>query len=96
VTVEMKPSTKSTVADDRVHESVRRRIDGCSYEFIFDKVTWHCHDGHLTLRGCVPSFHRKQQLQELLRGIERVTQITNSLDVASSTGVSSARSHRPK
>jgi hypothetical protein len=96
VTVEMKPSAKGTVANDRVHETVRRRIHGCSYKFIFSKVTWHYIDGQLTLRGCVPSFHLKQLLQELLRGIEHVTQITNSVDVVSSTGVSSERSHQPK
>lgn len=60
------------------------------------KVTWHYNDGQLTLRGCVPSFHMKQLLQELLRGIEQVTQITNSVDVISSTGLSSERSHTPE
>ena len=90
--MEMKLFAKGTIADDRVHETVRRRIDGCSYKFIFGKTTWHYNDGQLTLRGCVPSFHLKQQLQELLRGIEHVTQITNSVDVVSSTGLSSERS----
>jgi hypothetical protein len=85
-TVEMKPSAEGTVVDNRVHETVRRRIDGCSYKFIFNKVTWHCIDGQLTLRGSVPSFHLKQLLQELLRGIEHVAQITNRVDVVNSTG----------
>ena len=96
MTVEMKPSTKGSVADDRVHEAVSRCLASCSYKFMFRKVTWHCHDGHLTLLGCVPSFHLKQQLQEFLRGIEHVTRITNSVDVVSSTGMSSARSHQRK
>jgi hypothetical protein len=91
VTVETKPSVKGTIADDRVHQTVRQRIDGCSYKFIFSKVTWHYHDGQLVLRGCVPSFHLKQQLQELLRGIEYVTMVTNSVDVVSSTGLISER-----
>jgi hypothetical protein len=82
----MKPSAEGTIVDNHVHETVRRRIDGCSYKFIFNKVTWHCIDGQLTLRGCVPSFHLKQQLQELVRGIEHVTQITNNVDVVSATG----------
>ena len=96
MTVKIKPSAKKAIANDRVRDIVRRRIDGCSYKFIFSKVTWHCNDGKLTLHGCVPSFHLKQQLQELLRGIEQVTQITNSVDVISSTGLSSKRSHAPK
>ena len=90
--MEMEPSTNGTAADERIHETVRRRIDGCSYKFIFGNVTWHCNDGHLTLRGCVPSFYLKQVLQELLHGIERVKLITNSVDVVSSTGMSSERS----
>ena len=90
--MEMEPSTNGTAADERIHETVRRRIDGCSYKFIFGNVTWHCNDGHLTLRGCVPNFYLKQVLQELLHGIERVKLITNSVDVVSSTGLSSERS----
>jgi hypothetical protein len=94
--MEMEPSTNGTAADECIHETVRRRIDGCSYKFVFGNVTWHCNDGHLTLRGCVPSFYLKQVLQELLHGIERVALITNSVDVVSSTGISSQRSHKPK
>ena len=90
--MEMDQSTNGTAADERIHETVRRRIDGCSYRFIFGNVTWHCNDGHLTLRGCVPNFYLKQVLQELLHGIGRVKLITNSVDVVSSTGMSSVRS----
>ena len=64
-------------------------------ELIFGNVTWHCNDGHLTLRGCVPNFYLKQVLQELLHGIEQVKQITNSVDVVSSTGMSSERPLNP-
>ena len=63
-----------------------------TYKFVFGNVTWHCNDGHLTLHGCVPNFYLKQVLQELLRGIERVKLITNSVDVVSATGLSSDRS----
>ena len=94
--MEMEPSPNRTAADERIHETIRRRIDGCSYKFIFMKVTWHCQDGHLTLRGCVPNFYLKQVLQELLRGIEQVKLITNSVDVVSSAGMSSERSDKPK
>jgi hypothetical protein len=83
--MEMEPSANGTTDDERVHETVRRRIDGCSYKWMFGNVTWHCNDGHLTLRGCVPSFHLKQMLQELLLGIEQVMQLTNSVDVEGSS-----------
>lgn len=94
--MEMKPSTNETAADERIHETVRRRIDGCSYKIIFGNVTWHCNEGQLTLRGSVPNYHLKQVLQELLHGIEQVKQITNSVDVVRSTGLSSARPDKPK
>ena len=91
--MEMEASTNGTAADERIHETVRRRIDGCSYRIIFGNVTWHCNDGYLTLRGHVPNFYLKQVLQELLHGIGRVKLITNSVVVVSSTGMSSVRSH---
>jgi hypothetical protein len=87
--MEMEPSTNDTSADERIHETVRRRIDGCSYKIVFGNVTWHCNEGHLTLRGRVPNYYLKQVLQELLHGIERVKLITNSVDVVSATGISS-------
>lgn len=88
--MEMKPSTNGTADDESIHDTVRRRIDGCSYKITFGNVTWHSDDGHLTLRGSVPTFYLKQVLQELLHGIERVRLITNSVDVASSTGLRAA------
>ena len=94
--MEMKSSTTGIAADERIRETVRRRIDGCSYKFIFSNITWHCNDGHLTLRGCVPTFYLKQLLQELLHDIERVKLISNSVDVVSSTGLSSERSDQSK
>ena len=87
-------STTHTAVDKRIQETVRHRIDGCSYKFIFDNVTWHSNEGHLTLWGRVPNFYLKQVLQELLHGIEQVTQITNSVDVVSSTGISSVWSDK--
>lgn len=85
--MEMEPSTNGTAADERIHETVRRRIDGCSYRIIFGNVTWHFNDGHLTLRGRVPNFYLKQVLQELLHGIKQVKQITNSVVVEGSSGL---------
>ena len=94
--MEMEPSANGTAADERIHETVRRRIDGCSYKLMFGNVTWHCNDGHLTLRGCVPNFHLKQMLQELLRGIEQVKQLTNNVDVEGSSGRESRTAPKSK
>ena len=83
------PLTENRLVSASVDDAVRRRIEGCSYRFVFDKITWQYEDEMLTLRGCVPSFHLKQVLQELLRGIEEVQCIANNVDVVSSSGLSS-------
>jgi osmotically-inducible protein OsmY len=41
------------------------------------------HEGVLTLRGHVSSFYLKQLAQTLVRGVDRVEEIKNRLEVAS-------------
>ncbi len=41
-----------------------------------------CHNGHLVLRGRVPTFYLKQVAQTLVRQLPQVRQIENRLDVA--------------
>lgn len=77
--------------NDRVDEVVHRRLEACSYRYVFEKVAWQYDDGRLTLRGSVPSFYLKQVLQELLRNIEQIDCLANEVDVVSSTGLSSER-----
>lgn len=78
-------------AGRRVDEAVRRRMATCPYRYVFNKINWQFDDGKLTLSGCVPSFHLKQMLQELLRNIDGVKDIANDVDVVSSSGLSSER-----
>jgi osmotically-inducible protein OsmY len=87
------PPSKSTdeTAREVLNQHIRNRIAQCSYRFYFNQVSWHLHDGQLTLHGCVPSFYMKQMLQTLLRDIEGVQQIDNRVEVVSSEGLSSAR-----
>ena len=73
----------------RVDLAIRHQIDGCPYAFYFNRVTWRFDRGQLTLDGCVPNFYLKQMLQTILRDIESVTQVTNNVEVVSSTGLSS-------
>jgi len=72
-----------------VEDTVRHRLEGCSYRFVFDKITWHFDDGTLTLEGCVPSFYLKQVLQELLRNIAQIDRIENDVAVVNASGLSS-------
>lgn len=81
--------TSRGLIDGSVEDAVRRRLEDCSYNFVFDKVSWQFADGTLTLQGCVPSFYLKQVLQELLRNIAQVDRIENDVAVVSSTGLSS-------
>ncbi len=68
--------------------AVRRKLAGCSYNVVFDKISWKFDDGTLTLQGYVPSFYLKQVLQELLLGIGEIDRIQNDVAVVSSTGLS--------
>lgn len=77
--------------EEDVLRSVRRRIDDCQHGFIFRKVSAEFHEGELILRGKVPSFYLKQNLQQLLSTIPSVSKITNQVDVISSNGLSSVR-----
>lgn len=38
-------------------------------------------NGHIVLRGRVDSYYQKQMVQELLRGIEGIAEISNQLEV---------------
>jgi len=73
----------------RVDAGVRERLGNCPYSHYFNRVTWCYVRGTLTLEGCVPTFYLKQVLQTMLRGLEHVDQVSNEVDVVSSTGLSS-------
>lgn len=88
--------TPHSMITSNIDDAVRRRVEGCSYGFVFDKVSWQFDDGILTLRGCVPSFYLKQMLQELLRDIYHVKQIRNEVDVVRANGLSSVRPNNPR
>ncbi len=90
------PLTEEGTMSASVDDAVRRRIEGCPYRFAFDKLTWRYEDGTLTIQGCVPSFHLKQVLQELLRNIEGIRRIENSVDVVNSNGLSSDSPNTPR
>jgi hypothetical protein len=74
-----------------MREAVRERLTDCPYAYYFNKVSWRCTGGTLTLAGEVTTFHLKQILQTILRDLEQVERIENDVDVVSSTGLSSER-----
>ena len=87
--IDSKP-VPQTLTDRRYVEAcVQKRLENCTYRFVFDKITWHYEAGSLTLSGCLPSFYLKQVLQEMMRGIDQVEHVHNDVDVVSSTGLSS-------
>ena len=75
--------------ESRFDECVRERISECPYSYYFKDVTWEHEAEELVLEGRVPTFYMKQVLQTLLRGVGAVKQITNNVNVISSTGLSS-------
>jgi hypothetical protein len=62
------------------HEHFLRRAD--RFEFRFRK-------GRLLVKGCVPSFYLKQQLQSALRDIVTYCPVDNQVSVVSGFGLSS-------
>jgi len=89
-------ATSHSLMNWSVDDAVRRRLKGCSYNFVFDKVSWQFDGGTLTLQGCVPSFYLKQVLQELLRDMRQIDRIENDVAVVSSTGLSSDRTNKAR
>jgi osmotically-inducible protein OsmY len=45
------------------------------------KLHFVAHEGHVSLKGRVNSFHHKQVAQELLKEVEGIQQIDNELEV---------------
>ena len=82
-------TTSHALSNGSIDDAVRRRLKGCSYSFVFDKISWQFENGTLNLQGCVPSFYLKQVLQELLLNIGQIDRIENDVAVVSSTGLSS-------
>jgi hypothetical protein len=74
-----------------VADRVQQRLSACPYSYCFNRIRWRYAQGTLTLEGSVATFHLKQLLQTLLRGVENVERIANDVDVVSSTGLSSER-----
>ena len=96
VTTERMPQpggTQSLVAKfAEVEEQLKRRIsESKTYGFYFREITVRFNDGKLTLQGRVPTFHLKQILQTLLRGVDGVDSIDNQVDVVSPVGLSSVK-----
>jgi hypothetical protein len=65
----------------RIDESIRERLAACPYASRFNDITWQVEEGHLTLRGSVPSYYLKQVLQTVLRDIQPIRRISNLVDV---------------
>lgn len=71
-----------------INRAVCQRLEACPHRFYFNRVSWKIDGGVLQLEGQVPTFHLKQILQTLLRGIEHVDRIENNVQVLSSRGLS--------
>lgn len=77
-------ATTALLADEAPPSVVEERATRLLRQAAYAPVTTlHCdfHDGVLTVRGRVPSFHLKQVAQSLLRDVEGVGVIDNRVDV---------------
>ena len=64
-----------------IEAEVRSRLETSGYPQL-RKVSCEFHEGVLTLRGQVSTFHLKQVAQTLIRRLESVGEINNRLEVA--------------
>ena len=62
-----------------------------------DEIALTCNQGHLVIRGRVPSFYLKQLVQTLLGDVNGVITVENAVDVVASDGLSSTNPvHMPR
>lgn len=69
-------NAESKVLLGRIDQTLRQSAQLKWHEFQVDSA-----EGHITVRGAVPSFYHKQVAQELIRRIEGVTRVENQLKV---------------
>lgn len=74
------PPNPCRSADEAVAAAAQKRFSESSYSAL-RSVSCEYHEGMFVLRGTVPSFHMKQLAQELVRKIEGVGAVVNSLEV---------------
>ncbi|MCA9068225.1 MAG: BON domain-containing protein [Planctomycetaceae bacterium] len=65
-------------------ETAKKLLAKTSYKEL-GAVTLVFHEGVLTMRGTVPSFHLKQVAQTVVQGIREVNQIENHIEVLPET-----------
>ncbi len=78
-----KQGREKGVSDEKasVEAEARSRLGTSGYHHL-QQISCEFHDGVLTLRGLVPTFHLKQVAQTLIRRLEGVGEINNRLAVA--------------
>jgi osmotically-inducible protein OsmY len=70
-----------SAGDAGVEMKAQRLLDESNY-LALRRLQCEFRDGHLVLRGRVPTFYLKQMAQTLVRQLPQVQQIENRLDVA--------------
>ena len=74
---------------DRIGESAQDRLLASSYLAI-RAIGCSCHDGVLTLRGCLPSHHQKQLALAIVADVEGVREVVNQIRVGPAAARESA------
>lgn len=66
---------------DQVSEAAQIQLQHSPYRTI-RRVACNFHDGVLTLRGHVPTFHHKQLAQTAVAGLRGVNHVDNQIEVS--------------
>ncbi len=62
-------------------QAAKNRLTQSPYAAIFQRLSCHCDEGHLTLRGQLPSFYHKQLAQETVGNVDGITRVINETEV---------------
>jgi osmotically-inducible protein OsmY len=66
---------------DRIGEMAQDRLLASSYSAV-RSISCSCRDGVLTLKGCLQSYHQKQQALAIVADVEGVREVDDRIRVA--------------
>jgi osmotically-inducible protein OsmY len=77
-------TTGTTTRERIIEESAEGHLRRSSY-FALRDIGCTCHEGVVTLRGCLPTYYLKQLAQHVVSEIEDVCGIINQIEVLASS-----------
>ncbi len=77
-------TTGTKARERRIEEAAEGHLRRSSY-FALRDIDCTCHEGVVTLRGCLPTYYLKQLAQHVVADIEGVCGVLNQIEVLASS-----------